>query len=287
MKFAAIDFFKDYSIPYWTYGKNVTPGWVNIKCPFCSDTSNHLGINQEKGYCTCWKCGWHSIESVIFSLTGKRDLLGKYNYVIKQNISKSIEKIDFKLPGEPITDFHIKYLISRGFDPDLLVNLYRIRGVLGCPTQWKYRLIIPIYFNGVVVSFQSRACFDTDMRYITCSQAAEIIHHKDIFYNTDNSRGDTVILVEGVFDVWKMGDNCISGFGTEITSAQTQFLVNYYKKVIVLFDAEREAYRKAVKIANEISVLGGAAEVIDWKGTDPGDLSYTEARELKHKILKE
>ena len=36
------EFLDDYDIEYWTEGKNVVKGWVNITCTFCDDDSNHL-----------------------------------------------------------------------------------------------------------------------------------------------------------------------------------------------------------------------------------------------------
>ena len=43
--FDIISYLENRGVSYWTEGKNVTDGWVNINCPFSPDPSNHLGIN--------------------------------------------------------------------------------------------------------------------------------------------------------------------------------------------------------------------------------------------------
>jgi hypothetical protein len=52
-----IEYLDDKNISYSTSGKNVSSGWIGISCPFCGDSSNHLGINLESKVFSCWKCG--------------------------------------------------------------------------------------------------------------------------------------------------------------------------------------------------------------------------------------
>lgn len=37
----------DYRIPFSEQGKNIGNGWIGLKCPFCDDHSNHLGLNLQ------------------------------------------------------------------------------------------------------------------------------------------------------------------------------------------------------------------------------------------------
>ena len=68
--FDPLRYLQDKGIQYWTGGKNVTHGWVNISCPLCGDTSSHGGFNIEGGYYNCWLCGGHSIIKVIRAIEG-------------------------------------------------------------------------------------------------------------------------------------------------------------------------------------------------------------------------
>lgn len=291
MSFDAIGFFTDYSIPYWTEGNNVTSGWVNIRCCFCSDHSNHLGINPDEGYAVCWRCGGHSLKDIAYNLIGNSRIISDYTSIGKQRNGiqrnkKQANAQQIKVPGTALNRYHYRYLLKRNFDPDVLVDKYKIQGVLHVPTDYKFRIIIPIILHNQIVSFQSRACFKTDRRYLTCPIEKEIIHHKHLMYNADNCYTDTVIVLEGVPDVWRMGDNCVCGFGTELTSEQLSFISQRWKKVIFLFDPEKEAMKKAKKYCNELSMLGINCEVVEWDNpVDPGDLSDEDAKNLKNQLL--
>ena len=58
------------------------------------------------------------------------------------------------LPGEPLTKPYRKYLIKRGLDPDEIIEKYGVKagGIVG---DWKYRLMIPIYQDKLLVSYHS------------------------------------------------------------------------------------------------------------------------------------
>lgn len=64
-----IEWFEDNDLEYWTQGKNVTAGWVNIQCVFCDDLSNHLGIRLSDYRVSCWKCGGNTMANVIMAVT--------------------------------------------------------------------------------------------------------------------------------------------------------------------------------------------------------------------------
>ena len=47
-----------------------------------------------------------------------------------------------------------------------------------------------------------------------------VVNYKDILYNMDRVQGEKVVVVEGITDVWRMGDGFVASFGTTLTSAQ-------------------------------------------------------------------
>ena len=61
---------EDYGIEHWVEGKNVTDGFVNIQCPYCSDKSNHGGFSKNGYVFMCWRCGKHPVIQTLAKVTG-------------------------------------------------------------------------------------------------------------------------------------------------------------------------------------------------------------------------
>lgn len=285
MKFDAIRFCEDHGIPYWGEGKNLTAGWIGVTCPFCSDTSNHGGFNTANGYYHCWKCGGHPTYDVIKKFTGvsnPKQILRRYGVIHEGQAPKNErKKKDFILPGEtPLKKIHIKYLEQRGFDPEYLEMKYFLRGTdhIG---QYKFRIVIPVVYNQKVVSFITRdATNQQEFRYMTCPGNMEIIEHKNILFNSDNCPGKRAIGVEGVFDVFRIGDNCFGTFGTAFTPSQIKEMQRF-EKVFLLYDTEPEAQEKAEKALYMLNSVGIDTELITLDGGDPAEMSDDDVIHLK------
>jgi len=289
-----IQLYKDYNIHYWTKGNNVQQGWVNVKCPFHND-SNHLGFNPVKNYFHCWNCGHHSIEKVLSHLLNisreqVRKLLPDYETrtLLKNNITKSTIKKVLELPGTDLTDRHRSYLIKRNFDPDYIIEKYKIKGT-GITGDWRFRIMIPVFYKGQLVTYQGRDITDLqDSKYKNLSNEESIIPRGKIFYNFDNlpEKNTIIYICEGVFDVWRMGDGFVCSFGTSLSDVQIK-LLSQFKKVVFIFDAEEEAQKKARQSAGKLATLGVECELVELTfGKDPADLSDLEAEELKYEISK-
>lgn len=290
MAFDAIKFLSDYHIRYWTHGKNCQPGWVNITCPFCGDTSNHLGINLTAGNCFCWKCGGKSLWRIIHTLlpsVNPTDILEEYDdvprYLTKRKNAKAIE---LDLPGDPLTSIAKQYLRKRRFDPDYLESTYNLRygGITG---DWRYRIIIPIYDRrGKLLTYQGRDITGKlEERYKTLAIEKSVVNPKDVFFNIQNATKDVVGVVEGAFDVMRMGDNFICGLGTTLTQNQLLSLTEF-SKVVFVFDPEPEAQAKALKYAQALASIDIEAEVLDiGLDHDPGDCTEDEVKEIRNLVF--
>lgn len=295
MSFDVIGFLQDNGIQYYEEGRNVQQGWVGVQCPFCMDHSNHGGFNLAKGYFNCWRCGGHSVVDYIqevlrvpehqaisiFDEYSSRDIvLRSLNNQKKVPKAKHIE-----LPGGELTKFHRKYLISRGFDPDFIVEKYKITGT-GPIGNFKLRVIIPIIYHKEIVSYTGRDITGRQpIRYKTLSVEESVINPKHVLYNLDNCQSDWVGVVEGPFDCWRMGDNFCAGLGTSFTDQQLR-LLSFYRKVVFLFDSEPEAQKRAYKYAVQLSSLGvKKVFVVDSEvSKDPGDFSDRMAQRVKSKV---
>jgi hypothetical protein len=113
--------------------------------------------------------------------------------------------VELPIGSGDLTEIHKKYLQARRFDPDHIVNQYGIKGTTHLSVL-PFRLIIPVYFNGVLCSWTSRdVTGKAKNRYYSCEPDNERICHKDLIYNWDNCDG-IVLLCEGQTDVWRLGN---------------------------------------------------------------------------------
>ena len=286
-----IELYTDYNIPYWTQGKNTAPGWVQTRCPFCSDSSNHLGFNIARGYFYCWKCGAKRVKEVFTKLLDRTyqdidKLLFEYSgetFVVQKRKNKNVTSIH--LPGESLKDNHKRYLKKRNFDPDHIEQKYKIRGT-GITGDWRFRIIIPIFFKNKLVSFQGRDITDKQkLRYKALSDEKSILSPKKVLYNLENCLSNSIIVLEGITDVWRFGDNSCCTFGTSLTEEQI-FLLSLFDNIFFIFDDEEEAQQKALKSAKKLSAIGCDVEIIDLENDkDPAELSDEESNKIKKELL--
>jgi hypothetical protein len=186
------EYLEDRGIPFRTEGKNIAAGWIGIECPFCGDSSNHLGI-KETGF-NCWRCGTKGHIAKLISMLESCNLYQAYGIVktfdsataltdLKRDIRKRLG--DNILPVEASKDFpdvHLNYLLNRGFDPTELITKYNL---LACYTtgSYKFRVIIPVIENGHIVNFTAMAVSGQQPKYIHCSNEKSIIPMKECLYN--------------------------------------------------------------------------------------------------------
>ena len=292
MRYNLESFFSDNSTPFFTEGVDCQKGWVNVRCPFCDDASHHHGgfnLNSDNLYYSCWICGWHNSIETLKLLTGLKNPLNELkNYRITEIVEKKVIQNNTKiiLPGsKEFKKVHKKYLEKRNFDIELLTEKYNLNFTthLG---DYMWRIIFPLYFEGRIVSYQGRDVTGlSDLRYKACSKDIEIIHHKEILFNIDNCKKESVILVEGIFDAIRIGDDAVCSFGTSTTEKQIQ-LLQKFKNVYVLFDPEIEAQKKALKIAEKLNLFGVNVELLeDDSFEDPAEMSEKDVLYLK-KYLK-
>lgn len=284
----------DQGIQYSNQGKSSSSGWVNISCPLCGDSGDHGGFNIAGGYYHCWKCGGHElsyvlkqllrvsykeVRSLIFEYSGRSSVLSSLNES-RHRISR------VELPGGPLKSIHKKYLRSRGFDPELIENKYKVQGV-GPAGDYKFRLIIPIIYQGEVMSFLGRDVTNKQkLRYRNLPESESRISPKKLLYGIDDCTDFWIGVVEGVFDQWRMGVNFCATLGTSLKEDQIK-LLSQYEKIVFLFDPGRKAQKKAFEYAARLAALGKQAYVIDPEGNkDPAEMSERRAGRLRKRIIQ-
>lgn len=295
--------FDDLGVQHWTAGKNVAKDHVNTQCPFCTDTSNHLSFSIIYGNCRCWKCGAHPAAQAISIVAGvpietARRAIKKYSNGVAAAAPEIKYASTLTVPGSDLLPMHRNYLIKRRFDPDRLVKLYGIKGT-GLNVKWEgsdfsLRIIIPVRdIDGNVVSFQGRDITNvSDTRYKACPKEKALLNYKDILYGADLAANrDDVVVVEGVFDAWRLGPGAVATFGTGCTTQQILALARW-KRVTFFFDPESDAQRHAVEYARTLSMYGTYVDVAwedfgpDGQGgrRDVGDLYPHEVARIKSEL---
>ena len=307
--FAASSFLADHGIEVGS----VTRGFLNVPCVWCggSPTSpTPLGFHRTGGFCSCWRCGARPLIPTIqrlLSLTYSQALAVREQYTYSDGSQES-EGIVFadkcQPPGGPLTPRYRKYLESRGFDPDWITLEYGVLAAgsscrwYGESRDWKGsdfsdRLIVPLKDRlGRVIAFQGRTIRkDEGVRWRFPPLDRVAGHYKETLYGAHSGLGDTVAVVEGVMDKWKLGRGSVASYGTSLSGAQVRMLGGF-RRVVMLFDSEPEAQARARMYARDIAALGARVQVVDLelpmgptgKTVDIGDLGAVEIGAIRREI---
>lgn len=291
---------KDYNVPNFS---DKSGEWINIDCPYCDKEKGHynLGLNCAGNYYHCWK-SIHSypltkVLSDVLSISQSevKEILKDYEggaTIVKKEKLSNIEYLE--LPTNTFTKAERKYLKSRDFDPKYLYKKYHIVGG-GIDGDWKFRIIIPVYYQGQLLSWTGRSILSKEKlkqldipRYKNLSIEKSVKNIKELFFNIDNCKSDTVVLTEGAFDVLRFDGNAICSMGTELTESQINLLANRFRKIFILFDNEPEAQKKARKFGLQLSSIGIDIEVVnayeDFGKNDMGECSREEIEIIKKEL---
>lgn len=290
----------DYNIEMAPDGhKHNREGWVNTSCPHCSGSSGyHLGFNEGGNYYYCWKCGGHGVDYTIGKLLGisinrANDLIKEYRLSDKRmsQSGDSIIKIGkrvFKYPSglQALKTPHKKYLWNRGFNPNYLEKVWGVQATSMTSSldsiSYKFRILVPIYWGGEIVSFQCRDYTGKQKKkYMVCPTERERIHHKDIVYGLSQYWGSRRgLIVEGVFDAWRFQGRACALFGIGYTRNQVRQIKNLFDEVFIMFDPEPQAQQKAEQLRKDLVFKGVRAYRYEGIKTDPGELSNGEALDI-------
>lgn len=301
MAFDAVAFFRSIGIEPKTEGhKHTQVGWANVRCPFCTGNPGfHLGFHVESGAWKCWRCGNHGLYSVLSAFLG-------YD---KKKIREAIEKYKGRPTGKAedgrkargrshnlllpagtseLQNRHRQYLRDRGFQVGQLLRRWDLKST-GPTGAYKHRIVIPITFQGKVVSYTARDITGrAEIKYKSCKLEDEVVYHKSILYGLDLLPYRTGVLVEGCPDVWRLGPGALGTFGIEFTPEQVMCAAIHLDYAFIFFDPEKQARIQAEKLGLALSALGVGVEIVNAPDghPDPGDMPQEEADELMLELLQ-
>lgn len=305
--------YSDFNVEHVLGGqhRHVRAGWVGVACPFCSGHPGyHLGYCYDQkspfyGKFVCWRCGGKRLRPALAAILGipeerVRELVSRYGGGVEVKTPRLRPKIDrlrtLRLPPYtlPLSEVPgaVKYLKGRSFDVRELEGVWGVKATgpgsaLTLPDgkriDLSYRVIIPIHLDGKAVSWQARDWTGkSKLRYITCPKEAETVFHKDTLYGLDQAQGmDSVVLMEGVTDVWRWGQGAVATFGTKFRPKQYMTLGRRFKKVTMMFDPEGPAKAQAAKMAQAMGEYGVSLKTVHLRvGCDPADMGRDELKNL-------
>ena len=293
-----IQLYQDFNIPIAPQEhRHCHEGWVHTPCPFCTSEIGHegyhLGFPLDGKFFICWRCGNHPATKTIakllrVSMYEAGEILKKYGGVSALvGVKKKKVKVDkLILPSHilPLTSGHKKYLMKRKFDPDKLEKTWGLvstgpTSLLG-KINYGNRILAPINWGGQPISFQTRIPRDVSkafVKYLACIQEKEIMDHKNVLYGNQSKWTDTAIIVEGIFDAFRIGEIYgVATFGTSYKPSQVRLIARNFKRVAIMYDDELIAQTKAQALVSELCFRGLDAFNIKIVG-DPGAMDQRDA----------
>jgi DNA primase len=162
-------------------------------------------------------------------------------------------------------------------------------GSLWMDLSW--RILIPITFNGRLVSWTCRHIGKDAIRYRSTPVELQAMDPKTILFGLDQvpRNQSRVVVVEGPMDAVKLGPGALATFGIGWKWEQAMLLGDFTHRYI-LFDNDPksiESQKRAKLLANTVqSIFGGHTEVVQLDHHhDPGELSTEEAKSLMSELL--
>lgn len=259
-------------------------GWLQFDCPFCAMRGHYrMGYNQRNKYVNCWTCGRHSVYDVLLALGVDRRTIKQMvaDIEVDTKRAKEIERRGtLRLPRGmgPLHARHREYLEGRGFDPSELIRLWQLKGTTFV-ADILWRIVVPIFHHGDIVSWTSRSIRDDGMRWLSASPDQEIMNHKKLLYGFDYVR-HSIIVCEGPSDVWAIGPGAVGTLGVGYSMAQVEKIATIPNRIIC-FDSSPDAQRRARQLTDTLMVFSGTTQNVVLDAKDPASSSKRERQHLR------
>jgi hypothetical protein len=284
------DLLTEYGVHFYSGGRESREGWINLKCPYC-EKNPYLGYNLSGRYFHCWYCGWHPLIDTLHLLTGVNEGVCKELAweLPRRVLSRGLEQRG-KLETPPgvgsLSNFHTGYLYSRGFWPRIRPQLWGIKGIGQDGGMYRWRLFLPFFLQGEMVSWTTRKINDSfpGPRYLAARDDQSIIPIERLLYGIDMVR-NSVIVCEGPLDAIAIGPGAVAVCGTRTSPHQLDQLSKVPYRAIC-FDREPTAQERARGLARDLSVFDGQTVNVELEtGKDPSRASKVEIEGLRRLLL--
>jgi DNA primase (bacterial type) len=179
-------------------------------------------------------------------------------------------------------DHQHSYVMSRGLSEQTArcfgVGYYDGDGFL------RGRVVIPIHNeHGELVAYSGRAIDKTAPKY----RLPAGFRKSHVLFNLHRAiqtRDDTLILVEGFFDTFKIHQaghpNVAALMGSKLSDCQTDLIATYFNQVILMLDADEAGKAATAAAATALSSMIKARIVELAPGSQPDQLASKEINQL-------
>lgn len=279
-----------YNVEFKTIGQHhhAREGWIQFDCPFCGPNSRkyHAGYSIDGNYCNCWKCSNHGLVNTLMALIDEpysvcSNLLNTIDRPRSRHVQRDEWRGRLQIPlgVDALQEPHKRYLACRGFDPEQIALFWGVQGI-GLAKDLSWRLWIPVHYQGDIVSWTTRTIGQKGKRYISASPDQEKRSLKSLLYGADYAR-HTAIVCEGPTDVWRLGPGAIATLGLSYSMGQL-IRISEYPIRVICFDNEKEAQKRARKLAADLSICPGETYVLRLEsGGDVADADSGEVNEIR------
>lgn len=299
--FDVIGYLNSRGVPYATEGKNISTrgNWIGIQCLWCADHSNHLGINLDHKTINCWmcpakgtviklimtidQCGYERAASTVQEFSDVR-LYAESKRQGEDEVRERINKVKLdKYIKDELMTVHAKWLALRRFDPEWIFREYNLL-CCGPVGRWSNRIIIPFHQRGRLITYTTRDVTDkAKVPYVHLPNEESTVPIKETLYNIETME-DTVIVVEGPTDVWRLGKSVVATMGYKYTPIQLVALVKA-RRIFIMFDTETWAQEVAMNLAKDLSTVVSHVENVCLPEGDPGDLSEDDVKHIRKELF--
>lgn len=274
---------------------------LTVPCPKCNDASKlKMSIRLDKDVYHCWICNLKGGNLGRLIKMKRPDLVSQYydkfgGRFPYNNLSFPITADPVVLPlgfrlvmanlGDPAAKAVRNYAHSRGLtDRDLWKN--RI-GYTSDDWKFQRRLIIPSFDSeGELNYFVTRSIDDNPYKYLNAKADKQSIVFNEIDIDW---QADSILLVEGPFDLMKCGDinaSCLLGSSIQESSILFSSIVRNAMDVVLSLDPD--AWKKQLLIAD--SFLSYDINIFLASHTDAerdlGDMNKKEVEHLYNNRIK-
>lgn len=323
-------FLTEHHISFIEKGANVKRGELNCRCPFCgsADPSFHMGINLESGFYSCWRNrSQHSGKSPVrlimrllhISYVRAREIAGLgESYVdpegfdamaasllnrkeeqpatVEHKPQLSFDKYFTDITDRPLTLRWWNYLFGRWFEPMDVIPMCRQYNLQAARHgTYAYRLVLPYYRDGELVTWTARAIGPAMIRYLDCPISQAVLPAKQTLYNYDSTLqgGKVLVVTEGPVDVIKLDyyaqeyDVHAVGLSTNSITEQQVYMLEdaatRFDRTIVMMD-NKEDFGDVDSMRMRSLLIGSFDfEKVPFGRGDPAELRAHEVREWASK----
>ena len=286
---------------------------INVCCPFCGriDTKYHCGVFVDNFRYHCFRC--HKTGS-LFSLLSKltnisygecKRLLkspydetetpkGKIMEILKGKTTEETVKstgpfvFPNSIPIEPgmIDKYPLlkQFLQKRNISVETCLDYDAwYTGITG---NYAYRILLPIWDDtskDKEVSWQARDITGkakTKYKSAPGSPINDFLYWSKYETGMPYQSGIPQYIVEGIFDVWRLGENAVATFGKAMSIRQKQLLLEDSPEKYV-FAWDSDGYNEALKAARELAALRDGIGIVHLpEGHDPDSMGKKALLEL-------